>query len=87
MLLFLRTDAYYSVARVVSWDAEGKGVFSDAFSFFFFIFYRRTLCSLDYRECKDEGRRFMAVVGRGCWSLLIGDGGGGGGGRWTRGGG
>lgn len=54
---------------------------------FFFIFYRRTLCSLDYRECKDEGRRFMAVVGRGCWSLLIGDGGGGGGGRWTRGGG
>lgn len=38
MLLFLRTDAYYSVARVVSWDAECKGVFSDAFSFFFLFF-------------------------------------------------
>lgn len=86
MLLFLRTDAYYSVARVVSWDAECKGVFSDAFSFFF-LFFIGGHSSLDYRECKDEGRRFMAVVGRGCWSLLIGDGGGGGGGRWTRGGG
>ena len=43
MLLFLRTDAYYSVARVVSWDAEGKGVFSDAFSFFLYFLSEDTL--------------------------------------------
>lgn len=46
MLLFLRTDAYYSVARVVSWDAECKGVFSDAFSFFFYFLSEDTVRSI-----------------------------------------
>lgn len=72
MLLFLRTDAYYSVARVVSWNAGVVRVsFPMLFHFFLFLFLFFLIGGqLGFARLSGVQGWGQTFYG-GCWSRLL----------------